>query len=107
VTGGEKNPKCRQLEGNFKTQFFSTFRLSHSYSGWARTERWQTMCAMADGTLTLATLLHDPLVQLMMRSDNVSEKDHSELLFRVRDTLREGMVVLAAPEGIQYGKSFA
>jgi hypothetical protein len=58
------------------------------------------MCAMADGTLTLATLLHDPLVQLMMRSDNVSEKDHSELLFRVRDTLRERMVVLA-PEGIQ------
>jgi hypothetical protein len=58
------------------------------------------MCAMADSTLTLATLLQDPLVQLMMRSDNVSEKDHSELLFRVRDTLRERMVVLA-PAGIQ------
>jgi hypothetical protein len=42
---------------------------------------------MAEGSLTLATLLHDPLVQLVMRSDNVSEKDHTELLFRVKDTL--------------------
>jgi hypothetical protein len=45
------------------------------------------MCAMAEGSLTLATLLHDPLVQLVMRSDNVSEKDHMELLFRVKGTL--------------------
>jgi hypothetical protein len=45
------------------------------------------MCAMAEGSLTLATLLHDPLVQLVMRSDNVSERDHTELLFRVKGTL--------------------
>jgi hypothetical protein len=45
------------------------------------------MCAMAEGSLTLTTLLHDPLVQLVMRSDNVSEKDHTELLFRVKGTL--------------------
>ena len=45
------------------------------------------MCAMAEGSLTLATLLHDPLVLLVMRSDNVSEKDHTELLFRVKGTL--------------------
>jgi hypothetical protein len=57
------------------------------------------MCVMSDSTLTLATLLQDPLVQLMMRSDNVSEKDHSELLFRVRDTLRERIAVPAL-EGI-------
>ncbi|HET6609458.1 MAG TPA: hypothetical protein VFG62_22490 [Rhodopila sp.] len=42
---------------------------------------------MAEGSLTLTTLLHDPLVQLVMRSDNVSEKDHTELLFRVKGTL--------------------
>ncbi|HET6609393.1 MAG TPA: hypothetical protein VFG62_22160 [Rhodopila sp.] len=42
---------------------------------------------MAEGSLTLATLLHDPLVQLVMRSDNVSERDHTELLFRVKGTL--------------------
>ncbi len=45
------------------------------------------MCEMAEGSLTLATLLQDPLVQLVMRSDNVSEKDHTELLFRVKGTL--------------------
>ena len=42
---------------------------------------------MTDSTLTLATLLHDPLVQLVMRSDNVSEQDHKDLLFRVKGTL--------------------
>ena len=53
------------------------------------------MCAMSDSTLTLTTLLQDPLVRLVMRSDNVSEKDHSDLLFRVRDTLamRERLTV--------------
>ncbi len=45
------------------------------------------MCAMTDSTFTLATLLHDPMVQLMMRSDNVSEKDHTALLVKVKGTL--------------------
>lgn len=44
---------------------------------------------MTDGTLTLATLLQDPLVQLVMRSDNVSEQDHKALLFRVKGTLEQ------------------
>jgi len=38
-------------------------------------------------TLTLAGLLEDPLVKLVMRSDNVSDSDHSALLFRVKDAL--------------------
>jgi len=38
-------------------------------------------------TLTLAALLEDPLVKLVMRSDNVSDSDHSALLFRVKDVL--------------------
>jgi hypothetical protein len=32
-------------------------------------------------------LLHDPLIQLVRLSDNVSESDHSELLHRVKDSL--------------------
>lgn len=45
------------------------------------------MCTTTISTLTLAALLQDPLVQMVMRSDNVSESDHSELLFRVKDSL--------------------
>lgn len=45
------------------------------------------MCTTTISTLTLATLLRDPLIQMVMRSDNVSEEDHSELLHRVKDCL--------------------
>jgi hypothetical protein len=45
------------------------------------------MCTTTISTLTLTTLLQDPLVQMMMRSDNVSDKDHSELLYRVKKAL--------------------
>jgi hypothetical protein len=45
------------------------------------------MCTTTVCTLTLASLLHDPLIQLVRRSDNVSESDHSELLHRVKDSL--------------------
>jgi hypothetical protein len=45
------------------------------------------MCTTTINTLTLAALLRDPLIQLVMRSDNVSESDHSELLYRVKDSL--------------------
>ena len=45
------------------------------------------MCTITTSTLTLAGLLEDPLVQMVMRSDKVSESDHSDLLHRVKDTL--------------------
>ena len=45
------------------------------------------MCTTTISTLTLANLLRDPLIQLVMRSDNVSEKDHSDLLYRVQSAL--------------------
>ncbi|MEA2732862.1 MAG: hypothetical protein QOF70_7337 [Acetobacteraceae bacterium] len=45
------------------------------------------MCTTTISTLTLANLLHDPLIQLVRLSDNVSESDHSELLHRVKDSL--------------------
>jgi hypothetical protein len=45
------------------------------------------MCTTTISTLTLAGLLQDPLVQMVMRSDKVSEEDHSELLHRVKDSL--------------------
>ena len=46
-----------------------------------------TMCTTTTSTLTLAGLLQDPLIQMVMRSDKVSESDHSELLHRVKDSL--------------------
>jgi hypothetical protein len=45
------------------------------------------MCETTEGTLTLAMLLQDPLVRLVMQSDNVSEEDHSALMFRVQECL--------------------
>jgi hypothetical protein len=45
------------------------------------------MCTTTISTLTLAALLQDPLIQMVMRSDNVSNSDHSELLHRVQESL--------------------
>jgi hypothetical protein len=45
------------------------------------------MCTPTISSLTLAGMLQDPLIRLVMRSDNVSEDDHSELLHRVRLSL--------------------
>lgn len=45
------------------------------------------MCTTTDSTLTLAQLLRDPLVRLVMQSDNVSEEDHSALMIRVQECL--------------------
>jgi hypothetical protein len=45
------------------------------------------MCTTTAGTLTLATMLTDPLIRAMMHSDRVSEDDHAALLFRVKDRL--------------------
>jgi hypothetical protein len=47
------------------------------------------MCTTTFGTLTLATMLSDPLIQAVMRSDGVSERDYAALLSRVKDTLEE------------------
>ena len=45
------------------------------------------MCTTTISTLTLTALLRDPLIQMVMRSDNVSEQDHFELLQRVQNSL--------------------
>jgi hypothetical protein len=45
------------------------------------------MCTTTISTLTLASLLQDPLVLMVMRSDNVSQEDHSALLHRAKDWL--------------------
>lgn len=45
------------------------------------------MCTTTISTLTLASLLHDPLIQMVRLSDNVSESEHAELLHRVQDKL--------------------
>ncbi len=45
------------------------------------------MCTTTISTLTLTTMLQDPLIKLVMRSDNVSEQDHSALLHRVQQSL--------------------
>jgi len=45
-----------------------------------------TISTTTISTLTLAGLLQDPLIRMVMRSDNVSEADHSELLYRVKES---------------------
>lgn len=45
------------------------------------------MCTTTHGTLNLAALLRDPLIQAMRVSDGVSERDYEALMFRVKDTL--------------------
>jgi hypothetical protein len=45
------------------------------------------MCTTTISTLTLASLLQDPLVLMVMQSDNVSQEDHSALLHRAKDWL--------------------
>jgi hypothetical protein len=52
------------------------------------------MCTTTISTLTLAGLLQDPLIQMVMRSDNVSASDHSELLLRVKESLIARATVL-------------
>ncbi len=47
------------------------------------------MCTTTIGTLTLAAMLNDPLIQAVRRSDRVSEADYAALLFRVKDCLAE------------------
>lgn len=47
------------------------------------------MCMTTIDTLTFTALLRDPLIQMMRRSDGVSEEDFSDLLHRVRDRLIE------------------
>jgi hypothetical protein len=53
------------------------------------------MCVTTISTLTLNTMLQDPLIKLVMRSDNVSEQDHSALLHRVRQSLLARSVEIA------------
>jgi hypothetical protein len=55
------------------------------------------MCMTTMNTLTLAGMLHDPLIKLVMLSDGVSEQDYSELLFRVKDTLVARAAALTPP----------
>jgi hypothetical protein len=44
------------------------------------------MCTtIAISPLTFDSLLQDPLIQMVMRSDRVTEQDHSELWQRVKD----------------------
>jgi hypothetical protein len=47
------------------------------------------MCTTTFGTMTLAAMLTDPLIQAVMRSDKVSEAEYAALLFRVKDTLSQ------------------
>lgn len=47
------------------------------------------MCTANSGTLTLASMLTDPLIQAVMRSDGVSRHEFSALMYRVKDSLTE------------------
>jgi hypothetical protein len=43
------------------------------------------MCANAEYGLTMAGLLSDPLIQMMMRSDGVDQQAHADLWERTRE----------------------
>ena len=45
------------------------------------------MCMTTVDTFTMAAMLADPLTQMVMRSDGVSEQDFSELLQRIQRQL--------------------
>ena len=47
------------------------------------------MCMTTFGPLTLAGMLDDPLIQAVMKSDNVSEREFAALLTRVKHSLDE------------------
>lgn len=51
------------------------------------TETVAAMCTTTISTLTMACMLRDPLIRMVMHSDGVSDDDMSELLSRVKDTL--------------------
>jgi hypothetical protein len=74
-------------QGNVKTHFISILSNGSSYTAKCLTGMVTAMCTATISTLTLASLLQDPLIQMVMRSDNVSQEDHSELLHRVKDSL--------------------
>ena len=46
-----------------------------------------TVCARADYDVTFASLLHDPLIRLVMLSDGVTEDAMAALMNRVRRSL--------------------
>ncbi len=55
------------------------------------------MCMDAADGLTMASLLGDPLIRMMMRSDGVSERAHAELWDRARDALASHAMIGAVP----------
>jgi hypothetical protein len=74
-------------EDHVKTQSISILHSGRCEAARCSRGMVKAMCTVTISTLTLSTLLRDPLVQMVMRSDNVSEKDHSDLLYRVRQSL--------------------
>ena len=44
------------------------------------------MCTNSEYGLTMTGLLSDPLIQMMMRSDGVSQREHADLWERTRET---------------------
>jgi hypothetical protein len=61
------------------------------------------MCTMTISMLTMAGMLQDPLIRLVMHSDGVSEQDMSNLLNRVKDSLEAREAPVALPLPVQAG----
>jgi hypothetical protein len=74
-------------EGAVKTHFTSIVLTSSDRLVSYLTGMVSRMCTLTTGALTLTMMLQDPLIRLVMHSDNVSEEDHSELLYRVKQLL--------------------
>jgi hypothetical protein len=63
------------------------------------------MCGVMIENFTMTTLLRDPLVQMAMRSDGVSEEYLAELLFRIKSTTKNMTTVAFDPMSSGSGPS--
>jgi hypothetical protein len=79
--------KICPVRGNVKTQFISILSNGSGYTAECSMGMVTVMCTTMISTLTMASLLQDPLILMVMRSDNVSQEDHSALLHRVQESL--------------------
>lgn len=92
------------IKRKLRPQFVSIVPVDRRYIGSRDKRVVAAMCMMTTDALTLNEMLQDPLIRAVMRSDNVSEQDFSELMLRVQGCLlaRQSLPVAAT---VAYGAS--
>jgi hypothetical protein len=89
--------------GNVPTHLSATVNRAGGYTPCGANEKVTAMCTMTISMLTMAGMLQDPLIRLVMHSDGVSEQDMSNLLNRVKDSLEAREAPVALPLPVQAG----